>query len=723
MDESMHATPPTRVPRRVATAPIPLRQAMEAASPDSDLVETLYSHPNARIISFTASGRAVARSPGGASLSRDDAPGTLSWSSQLERTIAVELPVEDPEDQRRAEELRAVLDKILQFEKTACPFKRTFTVELPEQIPITIRPWTPATPAFDSGTSAFTRSRRSSSAARTSTPTPLSNRRRTNVSTSPMSSRPTSSASCAPVYSQLQVPKSEFRSQFQEALAKLPFGDYESDIDKFPQTAYLDKWSSAEPGSKSLEAVPERPAEQNSADPFFSTPSEAVSRSLSKSGNEGPEEAYVAGLGVRMEKFLSSPSRESCEILSHDEPSVFSSSPPQDEASAYELHEGTGYRGGRIKARLRRTAGFPVTRSATMPAHLMSSTFDKSSTREPSASRNNVLGSDSETLSGSSVRGTDAFHSAQKDNKMELRSPQPLHQQKPVEPPQLRRRESEESFHSIESWHSSTAPLHHSSPTSRPESPIEETQQHMQTNILSFTATKPRKLAHSGGSSPMPCAWESDTDEGNEVSDESVIKETGSSQEDDRVASLEIEDTALLASVMQRRAARNRATTSSISVRRRALSPLPPAANLFTPVNAAERQPYRSRLETVKKIPMAIITKTCEMIIGPPRHLIALMLKVAAKIAAGEWRGLVYGYNDNGEQIPVEWDYSEGEFSDWSDDEHYMGSHDEHHSKHKHHRHQTRQREHAPQEWGSVTNHIAPERPGSSDDSRSWGVD
>jgi hypothetical protein len=55
-------------------------------TPDKDLVETLYSHPNIKIISFTATGRAFARSPAPSNV---DPPGTLSWSSQLERTIAV----------------------------------------------------------------------------------------------------------------------------------------------------------------------------------------------------------------------------------------------------------------------------------------------------------------------------------------------------------------------------------------------------------------------------------------------------------------------------------------------------------------------------------------------------------------------------------------------------------------------------------------------------------
>lgn len=43
------------------------------------------------------------------------------------------------------EELKDVLDKVLLFEKTPCPFKRDFTVELPEAptTPAKKRIWTP----------------------------------------------------------------------------------------------------------------------------------------------------------------------------------------------------------------------------------------------------------------------------------------------------------------------------------------------------------------------------------------------------------------------------------------------------------------------------------------------------------------------------------------------------------------------------------------------------
>ena len=68
-------------------------------------------------------------------------------------------------------------------------------------------------------------------------------------------------------------------------------------------------------------------------------------------------------------------------------------------------------------------------------------------------------------------------------------------------------------------------------------------------------------------------------------------------------------------------------------------------------------------------MPGALINKTVEILLSPPSHLVKLMLKVAAKIAAGEWRGIVMGFNEGGDQIPVEWDYSDGELSNWSDEE------------------------------------------------------
>ncbi|GKT89964.1 hypothetical protein Ct61P_07814 [Colletotrichum tofieldiae] len=130
------------------------------------------------------------------------------------------------------------------------------------------------------------------------------------------------------------------------------------------------------------------------------------------------------------------------------------------------------------------------------------------------------------------------------------------------------------------------------------------------------------------------------------------------------------EDEAAMSAVARRPYIRHRSTTSSISVGRRALSPLPTAANLFATTNTqARHHPLRSRLELVRRIPMAIVSKTCEVLLGPPSHLIALMLQVAAKIAAGQWRGMMFGFGEGGETIPVQWDYSDDEYDSWGEND------------------------------------------------------
>ncbi|KXX74919.1 hypothetical protein MMYC01_207967 [Madurella mycetomatis] len=189
---------PLSAPRRVFTAPVRPASPQPAPSPQTTngLVDTLYDHPSVKIVSFTAGSRSLSIGTRTAA-APDIEPGSLSWSSQFERTIAVgpfriyrapgsvaflscgsalqpilpksqvwcvdeesskfvlqirrpqywriEVPVAEQEDAYRAQLLREVFDKILQFEKTECPFQRSFTVELPErpQTPVKKRPWTP----------------------------------------------------------------------------------------------------------------------------------------------------------------------------------------------------------------------------------------------------------------------------------------------------------------------------------------------------------------------------------------------------------------------------------------------------------------------------------------------------------------------------------------------------------------------------------------------------
>ncbi|KAI9871450.1 MAG: hypothetical protein M1830_002904 [Pleopsidium flavum] len=91
-------------------------------------------------------------------------------------------------------------------------------------------------------------------------------------------------------------------------------------------------------------------------------------------------------------------------------------------------------------------------------------------------------------------------------------------------------------------------------------------------------------------------------------------------------------------------------------------SPLPLPANLYSPTSRASGH----------HLTTAILQKTCSVLLGPPVHLIALMLNIAKKIASGATRGVAFGFGEAGERIPCQWDYSDtdelGE-GEWGEDD------------------------------------------------------
>lgn len=172
-----HAPPPLHNGRRSFTVPARLRNnpAPAAASTNSaDGIETLVVCPHSRIVSFTA-----------ASASATSGGDHIPWSTPTERTLAVgvlriyrvttsnvsflnsgnllhtifprsqcwcvdgqsvfvlrirqdsyyrlELPCETEEDKAKIEQFKSVLSQVLHFEKTQCPFTRSFEVDLPER--------------------------------------------------------------------------------------------------------------------------------------------------------------------------------------------------------------------------------------------------------------------------------------------------------------------------------------------------------------------------------------------------------------------------------------------------------------------------------------------------------------------------------------------------------------------------------------------------------------
>ena len=90
-----------------------------------------------------------------------------------------------------------------------------------------------------------------------------------------------------------------------------------------------------------------------------------------------------------------------------------------------------------------------------------------------------------------------------------------------------------------------------------------------------------------------------------------------------------------------------------IRSRRRTQSPLPSNSNLYAPYSP------RSHMSG-HHLTTAILQRTCSILLGPPIQLVALMLRIAAKIARGAFRGTTFGYGDGGQKVPCSWDFSDG---------------------------------------------------------------
>ena len=86
--------------------------------------------------------------------------------------------------------------------------------------------------------------------------------------------------------------------------------------------------------------------------------------------------------------------------------------------------------------------------------------------------------------------------------------------------------------------------------------------------------------------------------------------------------------------------------------RRRNRSPLPASSNLYSPYSP------RSHMSG-HHMTTAILQKTCALLLGPPIQLVALMMRIAAKIARGASRGTSFGFGDGGRKIPCSWDFSD----------------------------------------------------------------
>lgn len=97
--------------------------------------------------------------------------------------------------------------------------------------------------------------------------------------------------------------------------------------------------------------------------------------------------------------------------------------------------------------------------------------------------------------------------------------------------------------------------------------------------------------------------------------------------------------------------------------RRRAQSPLPSSTNLYSPYSPRQHM-------SGHHLTTAILQRTCSLLMGPPVQLVALMLRIAAKIAKSTFRGSSFGFGEPGQKIPCSWDFSSDESDEmWEEDD------------------------------------------------------
>ncbi|KAJ9627113.1 hypothetical protein H2203_003574 [Taxawa tesnikishii (nom. ined.)] len=95
----------------------------------------------------------------------------------------------------------------------------------------------------------------------------------------------------------------------------------------------------------------------------------------------------------------------------------------------------------------------------------------------------------------------------------------------------------------------------------------------------------------------------------------------------------------------------------NVGVSDRAVSPHPDMSRLYR----------SSPSESQRALTGALVRKTCAIFLGPPAHLVTLMLRIAAKIADGAFSFTIHT-PERGRRVPGSWDLSDDE-GDWDIDE------------------------------------------------------
>ncbi|KAI4592486.1 hypothetical protein KJ359_011184 [Pestalotiopsis sp. 9143b] len=691
-------------PRRVATEPLPLqspRRSLSVSSASSsrsvapsgsslktldESIETLFDHPSVKIIAFTSSQRSS--SFGAPDFFAEPKPGSLPASSKLERTLAVdetnsrfilqirrpqywriELPLSTPQDVDRASSLRDVFGSILLFEKTECPFMRNFTVALPErpQTPVKKIPWTAA--GKNLVPSVFSSDLSPSLPAITIANEKL--RRRT-LDTDSQIHREARDQACR------DVGHNTSKAQALEPVADIREAPAASDVLKphtsatqshhtegtLGQSTLDDQCSSQLPlsaataratadGSPTMSAQGASiicPVDSTTVVPPTSglpcsLPAEPTQPAIKENGLANS----VAALnGRHPDTSFSQHRREEMPRGLVSSPRVVSSgSLPANETKPSEAGDElrTSFEAagsvGAVNLKKKRMSRILAGRSVTMPPRLTVVTTPP----PPQLSRATTTTEEAPATFCSPVgKSSGAVPEDQSPDG------------------------SVDSFHSVQSWHSPISPPSFSPPSSS-HSPASFPYPHDGIRI-------PRRGSQGTSSAEITPA-----------TDATFVAVPNNARNHDPLASPFGADdgkgasrgllqapggtTASSTAMPRRPGVHHRPRTADPSVGRRAFASLPASGNILSPT---VRYRPEGPLAVVRRLPSVILHKTVEILLSPPSHLVNLMLQVAAKIAAGEWRGLVLGTGEGGESIPVHWDYSDGELSAWEDDDDYSFS-------------------------------------------------
>lgn len=456
------------------------------------------------------------------------------------------MPVESNIERAQAEGLKEVLAKILLFEKTPCPFRRDFTVELPEppETPVKKKPWRPV--------------------------------ERLKLEMTPMTTDDNGNASGNSILQQVSKP-----NVTTPVTARMLHNVTSEATAQFPQDSDSRAATPGFQSNKQTEVTEDGSDYTPVASSSKSMLSNATSGCYHKQGVDDSPNCLSEDPILTLRSFLQ----------------------PAFQSMAFESEK-----------EIRPQALKNCSRSITAPPMLSLITSPPSKQRNKSPLASAALLEDSDFSS------------------------------------------SVDSFHSVQSWHSLGPP---SPPASGSSSPT-MIYPYPNDNIVLPKRHDSRDVPERTTTLDTPQVWElSPKSDMNDIPLGRISLSPRTPTSNDNYGKSADEKFEITTPPNTRPSIRHRATTSSNS-RRRTLSPLPAAVNLFSPPRRRSR-----RLQTARHLPTAIIQKTCEILLSPPSHLLQFMLNIASKIAAGEWKGVLSGYGE-----AVHWDFEDDyAWGEWHEDD------------------------------------------------------